>query len=156
MSILSKMLRIAGRGDDGNAKAIATNDEGVLKTQLTGSNPVIQFDDEILEPGMSASYYFPSGDFKEFCLAFSTTSGRTTYNTMRISSSNGESISSGVRQFDYDLDQENEVYNGRISAGRGFFIKPFPVYGEYMRFAIGISSEDVETTIRNLVVRRSK
>ena len=37
MSILSKMLRIAGRGDDGTAKAIATNNDGVLKTQLTGS-----------------------------------------------------------------------------------------------------------------------
>lgn len=36
MSLLNKMLRIAGRGDDGTAKAIKTDDNGVLKTNSTG------------------------------------------------------------------------------------------------------------------------
>jgi hypothetical protein len=37
MSILDKMLRIAGRGPDGTAKAITTDADGNLKTTVVGS-----------------------------------------------------------------------------------------------------------------------
>lgn len=40
MSIFQKMMAIAGRGEDGKAKAISTTNEGVLKTQLTGGSNV--------------------------------------------------------------------------------------------------------------------
>lgn len=32
-----KMMRMAGRGEDGTAKAIKTTNEGVIQTQVTGS-----------------------------------------------------------------------------------------------------------------------
>lgn len=38
MSILSKMMRIAGRGTDGTAKAIKTDNNGNVNTLLVGSN----------------------------------------------------------------------------------------------------------------------
>ena len=38
MSVLSKMMRIAGRNPDGDAKAIKVNADGVLLSELTGSN----------------------------------------------------------------------------------------------------------------------
>lgn len=38
MSVLSKLMRIAGRGDDGTAKAIATTNKGYLHTYLSGSD----------------------------------------------------------------------------------------------------------------------
>lgn len=39
MSIIDKMMRIAGRGPDGKAKAIKTDLNGVLETKLIGSSP---------------------------------------------------------------------------------------------------------------------
>jgi len=44
MSILSKMLRIAGRGPDGNAKALRTNADGDLLVAVNGSLPKSQME----------------------------------------------------------------------------------------------------------------
>ncbi len=38
MSLLSKMMRIAGRDPDGNAKAIQVNAKGHVLNEVTGSN----------------------------------------------------------------------------------------------------------------------
>ena len=65
MSILSKMLRIAGRGDDGNAKAIATNNDGVLKTELTGSYSILSTETK------------PTGNENESLLEYNVGTGET-------------------------------------------------------------------------------
>lgn len=75
-----KMMRIAGRGDDGTAKGVGVTDEGVLKTHTTGSLVLISRHTNYEISGGGAGSPFGNRDLEDFTRYMVTIRANTNHN----------------------------------------------------------------------------